>query len=44
MIVNATDIDFVNNEEDFNNLVNEILKQEHSPIEYFNPGTKKSAG
>ena len=44
MIVNATDIDFVNNEEDFNNLVTEILKQEHSPIEYFNPGTKKSAG
>lgn len=43
MIVNATDIDFVNNEDDFNNLINEILKNEHSSIEYFNPSAKKSA-
>lgn len=43
MIVNATDIDFVNNEDDFENLINEILKQEHSSIEYFNPSPKKSA-
>ena len=43
MIVNATDIDFVNNKDDFENLVNEILKNEHSAIEYFNPSAKKQA-
>ena len=44
MIVNATEIDFVNNENDFNDLIAEILKPEHGNIEYFNPSIKKAAG
>jgi deoxyguanosine kinase len=43
MIVNATEIDFVNNKYDFDELVAEILKPEHGNIEYFNPGIKKAA-
>ena len=43
MIVNATEIDFVNNKFDFDELVAEILKPEHGNIEYFNPSVKKAA-
>lgn len=43
MIVNATDIDFVNNENDFNDLIAEILKPVHGNIEYFNPSVRKAA-
>jgi deoxyguanosine kinase len=43
MIVNATEIDFVNNKFDFDELVAEILKPEHGNIEYFNPSVKKVA-
>jgi deoxyguanosine kinase len=43
MIVNATEIDFVNNKFDFDELVAEILKPEHGNIEYFNPSIKKAA-
>jgi len=43
MIVNVSEIDFVNNEQDFENLVDEILKAEHSSIEYFNPPVKKAS-
>ena len=43
MIVNVSDIDFVNSEEDFESLVNEIVKAEHSSIEYFNPSIKKAS-
>lgn len=43
MIVNATDIDFVNNEKDFNELIEEILKPVHGNIEYFNPSVRKAA-
>ena len=43
MIVNSTDIDFVNNEQDFENLVNEILKPNHPSIEYFNPISSQKA-
>ena len=43
MIVNVSEIDFVNNEQDFENLVDEILKAEHSAIEYFNPPVKKAS-
>jgi len=43
MIVNSTEIDFVNNEKDFEDLVAEILKPEHTSIEYFNPSQKKIA-
>ena len=44
MIVNATEMDFVNNENDFNDLIAEIMKPEHGNIEYFNPSIKKAAG
>ena len=35
MIVNSAEIDFVNNEKDFENLIREIFKPEHSAIEYY---------
>lgn len=37
MIVNSTEIDFVNNENDFEQLVSEILKPDHSAMEFYNP-------
>ena len=43
MIVNSAEIDFVNNENDFESLISEILKPEHSAIEYYNPVPKKTA-
>lgn len=43
MIVNSAEIDFVNNETDFENLITEILKSEHSAIEYYNPVSTKIA-
>lgn len=43
MIVNSAEIDFVNNEKDFENLIAEILKPEHSAIEYYNPVNVKAA-
>ncbi len=43
MIVNSAEIDFVNNEKDFENLISEILKPEHSAIEYYNPVNTKAA-
>jgi deoxyadenosine/deoxycytidine kinase len=43
MVVNATEIDFVNNNRDFEDLVAEILKPEHTSIEYFNPSAKRAA-
>lgn len=42
MIVNSAEIDFVNNESDFENLITEILKPEHSAIEYYNPVAAKA--
>jgi deoxyadenosine/deoxycytidine kinase len=43
MIVNSAELDFVNNEQDFENLISEILKPDHSSIEYYNPVTSKLA-
>ncbi len=40
LIVNTTEIDFVNNEDDFEDLVNEILKPGRAPVEYYNPLSK----
>jgi deoxyadenosine/deoxycytidine kinase len=37
LIVNSTEIDFVNNKKDFDMLSEAILKSNHSQIEYFNP-------
>lgn len=41
LIVNTTDIDFVNNEIDFKELYNQILRNDRSIIEYFNPKIKE---
>jgi deoxyguanosine kinase len=44
LIVNSTEIDFVNKPEDFSELLKEITRQNRSPVEYYNPlkkGTKK---
>ncbi len=40
LIVKATEIDFVNRKEDFENLVGQILRTERAPVEYYNPGVK----
>ncbi len=37
LIVNATQIDFVNNAEDFENLLAEIQRPTRAPVEYYNP-------
>ncbi len=37
MIVNSSEIDFVNNDKDFEELVAEILKPDHSSMEFYNP-------
>jgi deoxyguanosine kinase len=43
MIVNCEEIDFINNRKDFENLVEEIFKDERSAIEYYNPSLRKAA-
>jgi deoxyadenosine/deoxycytidine kinase len=43
MIVNCGDIDFVNNVDDFNNLVNQIFKPGPPAVEYYNPELRKTA-
>ncbi len=40
LIVNTTDIDFVNNDEDFEKLYNQIFRTDRAFIEYFNPEGK----
>lgn len=40
LIVNTTDIDFVNNEEDFTELYTQIFRDDRGFIEYFNPEAK----
>ncbi len=42
LIVNATEIDFVNNREDFEELYKEILRPNRAPVEYYNPHSKKA--
>ncbi len=41
LIVNSTQIDFVNNAEEYEDLVREILRAERAPVEYYNPLPKK---
>jgi deoxyguanosine kinase len=40
LIVNSTEIDFVNNKEDFEELYKEILRPNRAPVEYYNPHSK----
>jgi deoxyguanosine kinase len=37
LIVKATDIDFVNKEEDFEDLLEQVLRPNKAPVEYYNP-------
>ena len=38
LVINATEIDFVNNRQDFLDLINQIMRS-HSGIEYYSPAT-----
>jgi len=40
LIINATEIDFVNNPEDFEDLMTQIVRKDKSPVEYYNPKSK----
>jgi len=39
LIVNATQIDFVHNPDDFNDLLKEIFRPAKAPVEYYNPAS-----
>lgn len=41
LIVNTTDIDFINREEDFDELYKQIFRDDRGFIEYFNPEARK---
>jgi deoxyguanosine kinase len=41
LIVKATDIDFVRNPEEFEDLLGQILRPNKAPVEYYNPIVKK---
>lgn len=43
LIVNSEETDFVNNPQDFENLVSEIFKNDRSAVEYYNPSLRKTA-
>lgn len=40
LIINSTEIDFVNEPEDFEDLLTQILRKDKAPVEYYNPKTK----
>lgn len=40
LIVNTTEIDFVNNKRDFNELCSQIFRTDRAPLEYFNPESR----
>ena len=42
LIVNSTELDFVNNGDDFNELYKQIFRKDRGMIEYFKPETRKS--
>ncbi|MEG8947097.1 deoxynucleoside kinase [Rosettibacter firmus] len=41
LIVNTTEIDFINRQEDFDELYNQIFRDDRGFIEYFNPEVRK---
>lgn len=43
LIVNSTEIDFINSSEDFENLIAQIIKPGHSSMEYYDPVQKRIA-
>lgn len=42
LIVRSTDIDFVNKKADFRDLLDQILRPNKAPVEYYNPAPSKS--
>jgi len=42
LIVNSTDIDFVNSEADFDELFRQVFRQDRALVEYFKPETKRT--
>lgn len=42
LIVNSTNIDFVNSEKDFDELFREILREDRAMVEYFQPEERKT--
>lgn len=40
LIINAAEIDFVNNPEEFEDLMEQILRKDKAPVEYYNPKSK----
>lgn len=40
LIINSTEIDFVSNPEDFEDLMQQILRKDKAPVEYYNPRSK----
>lgn len=40
LIINSTEIDFVNNPEDFEDLMAQITRKDKAPVEYYNPKSK----
>ncbi len=41
LIVKATDIDFVGNKDDFEELIGQITKPNRAPVEYYSPASRK---
>ncbi|MEW5797388.1 MAG: deoxynucleoside kinase [Bacteroidota bacterium] len=41
LIINSTEIDFVNDPQDFEDLLQQILRTDKAPVEYYNPKSKK---
>lgn len=41
LIINSTEIDFVNDPEDFEDLLRQIMRNDKAPVEYYNPKSKK---
>jgi deoxyguanosine kinase len=43
LIVNSTDIDFVNSERDFEELYQQIFREDRGMTEYFKPESRRTA-
>ncbi|MFA6542676.1 MAG: deoxynucleoside kinase, partial [Bacteroidota bacterium] len=43
LIINSTEIDFVSNPDDFEDLMEQILRKDKAPVEYYNPKSKAKA-
>jgi deoxyguanosine kinase len=43
LIINSTEIDFVKNPEDFEDLLEQILRKDKAPVEYYNPKTRSKS-